>query len=101
MKSTTLFWLKDKRHKALVEQLDGKDITIADTTVGISMNSRTPQTRKKVAKQQTQSKIEKHVSPESTAEQELIAAEKAEQERVVAEKALAIRLQSNTNDGKA
>ena len=54
-------WLKDKHHKALiVEKLDGNVITIADTTVGVSITSRTLQARKKVAKQQTQPNMEKH-----------------------------------------
>ena len=88
-------WLKDKHHKALiVEKLDGNVITIADTTVGVSITSRTLQARKKVAKQQTQPNMEKHVSPESTTEQERTVAEKAEQDRIVAEKAAAIRLQA-------
>merc|ERR1712167_87918 len=57
-------WLKDKHHKALiVEKLDGNVITIADTTVGVSITSRTLQARKKVAKQQTQPNMEKFTSP--------------------------------------
>merc|ERR1712167_11756 len=72
-------WLKDKHHKALiVEKLDGNVITIADTTVGVSITSRTLQTRKKVAKQQSQPNMENHVSPESTTEQEHTVAEKAQ-----------------------
>ena len=72
-------WLKDKHHKALiVEKLDGNVITIADTTVGVSITSRTLQTRKKVAKQQSQPNMENHVSPESTTEQERTVAEKAQ-----------------------
>ena len=95
-------WLKDKHHKALiVEKLDGNVITIADTTVGVSITSRTPQARKKVAKQQTQPNMEKHVSPESTSEQERTVAEKAEQDRIVAEKAAAIRLQAQIRGRKA
>ena len=84
-------WLKDKHHKALiVEKLDGNVITIADTSVGVSITSRTLQARKKVAKQQTQPNMEKHVSPASTTEQERTVAEKAEQDLIVAEKAVAI-----------
>ena len=95
-------WLKDKHHKALiVEKLDGNVITIADTTVGVSITSRTLQTRKKVAKQQTQPNMEKHVSPESTTEQKRTVAEKAEQDRIVAEKAAAIRLQAQIRGRKA
>ena len=95
-------WLKDKHHKALiVEKLDGNVITIADTTVAVSITSRTQQARKKVAKQQTQPNMEKHVSPESTTEQKRTVAEKAEQDRIVAEKAAAIRLQAQIRGHKA